>query len=99
MSCSFRSYVSCRSNRPKYDKLFEYLNNVVTLLKPYGATVTDALFNPIESRPERWLELKNLWTSVQDRTAPLQQEETGRLRSEEEAFAENLNKLREEFLE
>jgi dynein heavy chain len=88
-----------RSNQPKYDKLYEYLNQVVNLLKQYRVTVTDTLFNRIEAGPARWLELKNLWTSVQDRTGPLQQEETTRLRNNEEAFVENLNNSREKISE
>jgi hypothetical protein len=64
------------------------LNNFVNLLRQYRVTVADALFGRIEVWSERSLGMKNLWTSVQDRTGSLQQEETNRLRNSEELFVE-----------
>jgi hypothetical protein len=43
--------------------------------------------------------LRNLWAIGQDRTRPLQQEETTRLRYYEGAYFENLNNFRKEPLE
>ncbi|KAK8861127.1 hypothetical protein M9Y10_012822 [Tritrichomonas musculus] len=86
-----------RTKAPMYEKLFDHLKATVALLKQHGVTVTDALQQRIEEGPDQWQELKNTWSSVQDKTAPFQQEETQRLRQYEDNFIEQLNDLREKF--
>ena len=86
-----------RTKAPYYDELFGHLKATVELLKKHGVTVTDQLQQRIEEGPEQWQELKNTWSAVQDKTAPLQQEETQRLRSVEDAFVEHLAELREQM--
>ena len=86
-----------RTKAPTYEKLFDHLKATVALLKQHGVTVTDSLLQRIEEGPDQWQELKNTWSSVQDKTAPLQQEETQRLRQIEDNFIENLADLREKF--
>jgi len=86
-----------RSNHAKYERLFDHLKATTALLKQFGVTVTDQLYQRIEAGPDRWLELKNTWTNVQDKTAPLQQEETARLREKEEEFVRTLETVQQEF--
>ncbi|OHS95209.1 Dynein heavy chain family protein [Tritrichomonas foetus] len=86
-----------RTKAPLYEKLFDNLKATVALLKQYGVTVTDSLMAKIERGPEQWQELKNNWSNVQDKVAPLQQEETARLRAQEESFVESLIEIKEEF--
>ena len=81
-----------------YDALFDELKETVNVLKQHGVTVTDALLQKIDEGPKLWLELKNKWGSVQEKTAPLQQEETARLRQIEDKFVDHLAELREDFL-
>lgn len=86
-----------RTKVPIYDKLFDNLRDTIDLLRQHGVTVTDALLQRVEEGPEQWLELKNQWSSVQEKTAPLQQEETARLRLVEDEFVKTLDDLRVEF--
>lgn len=86
-----------RTKAPTYEKLFDELKATVALLKTHGFTVTDQLMHRIEEGPEQWQELKNTWSNVQDKVAPLQQEETARLRQQEEEFVEQLVTMKTEF--
>ena len=86
-----------RTKAPTYEKLFDHLKATVALLKQYGVTVTERLLEKIDKGPELWQELKNNWSNVQDKVAPLQQEETARLRNKEEEFVEKLVEVKEEF--
>ncbi|KAH0788142.1 Dynein heavy chain family protein [Histomonas meleagridis] len=86
-----------RTKAPKYEKLFDHLKATVALLKQHGVTVTDSLLQQIEEGPDQWQELKTTWTNVQDKTAPLQQEETARLRAIEDDFVEKLQDYLNKF--
>jgi dynein heavy chain len=86
-----------RTKAPRYEKLFDQLKATVALLKQHGVTVTDSLLQRIEEGPDQWQELKTMWSNVQEKTAPLQQEETARLRQNEDEFVRRLEILREEF--
>ena len=87
-----------RTKAPIYEKLFDNLRATVALLKQYGFTVTDSLMEKIDEGPEQWQELKNNWSNVQDKVAPLQQEETASLRTKVEEFLEELVQMKEEFM-
>jgi len=87
-----------RTKVPLYDKLFDQLKDTISLLKQHGVTVTDQLLQRIDEGPEQWQELKNQWSTIQEKTSPLQQEETARLRTIEEKFVEKLNDLRNNFV-
>jgi hypothetical protein len=69
-----------RAKAPLYEKLFDQLKATVALLKLHGVTVTDALQQRIGQGPNQWQKLKNTWSTVQDKTGPLQHEETARAR-------------------
>jgi dynein heavy chain len=86
-----------RTKAPRYEKLFDHLKATVALLKLHGVTVTDALLQRIDEGPDQWLELKTMWSNVQEKTAPLQQEETARLRTLEDEFVRRLEVYRDEF--
>jgi dynein heavy chain len=86
-----------RTRAPTYKKLFDRLKAIVSFLKLHGVTVTDALLQKIEHGPEKWQELNSNWSNVQDKTAPLQQDETARLRTHEEEFVAQLAELKVQF--
>jgi hypothetical protein len=46
---------------------------------------------------DQWQELKTTWSNIQEKTAPLQPEETGRLRQLEDNFVHELEVLHDQF--
>jgi dynein heavy chain len=86
-----------RTRAPLYEKLFDRLKATVALLKSHGVTVTDALLLRIDQGPGQWQELKSNWSNVQDKVAPLQQDQTASLRDQEEEFVAKLADLKVEF--
>ena len=65
-------------------KLSHHLKSTVALLKPHRVIAADSLLQRIEEGSDQWREIKQIWSNVQDKTAPLQQEEIARLRKVED---------------
>ena len=73
-----------RTKASTCEKLSHHLKSTVALLKPHGVIAADSLLQRFEEGPDQWQEIKLIWSNVQDKTAPLQQEEIARLRKVED---------------